>query len=435
MKEKITIVYIILLVIISLNFFDATFLNPTLVNYLDFIAVMGTVLVSARYMFDRKGGLVLPVQIIALSIVFSMVMAYYSWGQGFKDSMVETYQYMLWFLFFLLLHLKTPIRSIEKIILAYGLLYAVLYFFQYLNAHTVFFGKPISGEEFTEERGAIRIIFPGAGIFILSVFIAITKLSTNDRNKWWYLGLATLGLVIPVMQVTRQFIVGVLLIYFYHFVRNQTILKKALILGSFAAGMILLANSDIPMVRGVVEAQQRDAKLGKDYIRVKAGEYFLTDFSPNTLSQIFGNGSPNWGISNYGKFIERLSNTHEYFISDVGIIAVYTMFGIFAVVGFISLWYKSFVLTIPRQYAYTKYYLWYLLITSFTSSSVYHYHYIIATVFALYIFHRSFMENKKWTFISKLLDSLPSKSDRFKTKNFTQEKIYFQSKSHDHSLS
>ncbi|WP_187357700.1 hypothetical protein [Cyclobacterium plantarum] len=414
MKEKLLIGFIFLLVIINLRFFDATFINPTFVNYLDFFAVLGTVMVSAVYMFDRQGGFVLPIQMISLSIIFSMVMALFSWGQGFKDSLFETFPYMLWLLFFWLLHLKIPIRTLEKIIIVYGVFYAILYFFQYANSHIVLFGKPISGEEFTEERGAIRIIFPGAGIFILSIFIAITKISLNDRYKWLYIGLAVLGLIIPVMQVTRQFIAGVFLIYFFHFFKSQSLLRKFLILGAFAGGLLILVNSDIPMIKGVIEVQQRDAKLGKDYIRVQAGEYFLTDFSPNTLSQIFGNGAPNWGISSYGKFIERLSIIKGYFLSDVGIIAVYAMFGVFAIIGFGLMWYKSFVLPVPKQQEYVKYYLWYLLFTSFTWYSVYHYHYVIATIFALYIYHRSYMEQKKWDIISLLIKKAPDSMEKKK---------------------
>lgn len=415
MKANLLVVYLVLLIAISLNFFDAKFIPAKLVNYLEFAAVMGSVLVAIVYMFDRKGGFVLPVQLISLSIIFSMVMAYISWGQGFRDSLLETSQYILWPLFFLLLHLKVPIRTLEKIILAYGVLYVILYFFQYANAHTVLFGKPISGEEFSEQRGAIRIIFPGAGIFILAIFIALTKITQAVRYRWLYLGFAALGLIVPIMQVTRQFIAGVVLIYFYHFFKSQSILKKTLILGAFAGGVLVLLNADIPMIRGVIEVQQRDTKLGKNYIRVQAGEYFLTDFSPNVLSQVFGNGAPNWGISRYGKFMERLSNTQEYFLSDVGIIAVYAMFGIFAIGGFMLMWYKSFTLPVPEQFAYVKYYLWYLLLTSFTWYSVYHYHYLIATIFALYIYHRAVMDEKKRAVIGYLLrkaSATPKAADR-----------------------
>lgn len=421
MKPKLIVLFLSLLTIISLNFFDAKFINPKILNYLEFLAVMGTVVISSYYMFKRKGGFVLPVQIIYLSILFSILMAYYSWGQSFKESILETSQYVLWPLFFLLLHLKVPIRTLEKIIMTISLVYIMLYFFQFANPYTVYFGKPISGgDEFSEQRGVVRIIFPGAGVFILSIFIAITKITQNAKNKWLYISFAIMGLIIPVMQVTRQFIAGVYLIYFFHFFKGQTFIRKGLILMAFIGGTVLLLNSDIPMIKGVIETQQRDSKLGEDYIRVQAGKYFLTDFSPNTLSKIFGNGAPSWGISKYGKFEERLSITHEYFLSDVGIIAVYAMFGIFAIIGFILMWYRSFVLPIPDPYVYAKYYLWYLLFTSFTWYSVYHYHYVITTIFVLYIYHKSHMDQKKWNIIERSLHKTPK---MMKQKN--QVKIQF----------
>ncbi|WP_339923300.1 hypothetical protein [uncultured Cyclobacterium sp.] len=359
-------------------------------------------------MFDRKGGFVLPVQLISFSIFFAIVMAYYSWDQSFKVSLLETSQYLLWPLFFFLLHVKVPINTLEKIVMTLGMVYVMLYFFQFSNPSTVYFGKPISGgDEFSEQRGVVRIIFPGAGIFILSIFIAITKITQNSKKKWFYIGFAVLGLIIPVMQVTRQFIAGVYLIYFYHFFKGQSLAKKSIIVAAFVGGTVLLINSDIPMIKGVIETQQRDTKLGEDYIRVQAGKYFLTDFSPNTISKFFGNGPPSWGISKYGKFEERLSNTHEYFLSDVGIIAVYAMFGIFAIIGFILMWYQSFVLDVPKQFVYAKYYLWYLLFTSFTWYSVYHYHYVIANIFALYIYHKSYMDQKKWDLIKNSLIKTP----------------------------
>jgi hypothetical protein len=80
----------------------------------------------------------------------------------------------------------------------------------------------------------------------------------------------------------------------------------------FILGTGIVINSDIPMVQGVIEAQERDSNLGKKYIRVLAGEYFLNDFSPNIISSILGNGAPYWGLSNYGKFHERLADDKGY---------------------------------------------------------------------------------------------------------------------------
>jgi hypothetical protein len=313
---------------------------------------------------------------------------------------------MIWPLFFFLRHYNISVKWLEKVILFFGLAYALLFFFQYLNQGVVFFGRPLYGDEWTEDRGVIRIIFPGAGIFILSLFISITKITSNTKYRLFWICFALLGIIIPVMQVTRQFIAGVLIIYFIHLVNNVSVPKKVVIIFLFILGFGIAVNSDIPMVEGVIEAQERDSSLGKKYIRVLAGEYFLYDYSPNLMSSIFGNGAPYWGLSSYGKFNEKLGDERGYYLSDVGIIAVYAMFGIFSIVGFIIIWSISFLIPIPSEYRYAKYYLWYILFTSFTWYSVYHYHYLISTVFALYIFQKGIDASKKKALLKKLLSVL-----------------------------
>jgi hypothetical protein len=90
-------------------------------------------------------------------------------------------------------------------------------------------------------------------------------------------------------------------------------------------------------------------------------------------------------------------------LSDVGIIAVYAMFGIFSIIGFVIIWIKSFIIPLPAEYQYAKYYLWYILFTSFTWYSVYHYHYLISTVFALYLFHKGMEASRKKILLKKII--------------------------------
>lgn len=408
-KSLIQITFLILVVAISLKFFDAKFMDPKLVKYSAFLTTWIMIGLSIFQILKQKGEFTLPVRLIFFSIIFSIFMAYYSWDQSLFDGLLETTEFMLWPLFFFLLYIKVPIKTLEKVTVAFGLLYAVLYFYQYANSGTVIFGKPIWGEEFLESRGTVRIIFPGAGIFILTIFIAVTKITTGNDKKWFWIAIAVLGIIIPIMQVTRQFIAGIILLYLLHFTKGTSILKKMVVVLVFIGGFILLLQSDLPMIQGLLEVGQRDAELGSNYIRVLAGKYFITDFSPNTMSYIFGNGAPNWAGSNYGRFIERLAEEKEYFMSDVGIIAVYAMFGIFAIFGFILIWVKSFTIPISPKYAYVKYYLWYILFTSVTWYSVYHYHYLVSTIFAIYIYQKSIDQQKLELLAKKLLIKIKEK--------------------------
>lgn len=406
MKNRLYFIFLVILVPFSLKFFDATFINSSILNYSFILFIWIAIILSVPHFFKPKSVFSFPVYLIFFSIVFSMVMAYYSWDQSFFASFVETSQYMIWPLFFFLLYQDFSIKNLEKVILFYGAAYALLFFFQYLNQGVVLFGKPLYGDEWTEDRGVIRIIFPGAGIFILALFLSITKLTTTKENRWFWILFSLLGVIIPVMQVTRQFIAGVLLIYLFHLVKSVSLNKKFVIIFLFVIGIGVVINAKIPMVQGVIEAQERDSNLGKDYIRVLAGDYFLNDFSPNLISSIFGNGAPYWGISSYGKFHERLADDKGYYLSDVGIIAVYAMFGIFSIMGFIIIWIKSFFISLPPEYQYAKYYLWYILFTSFTWYSVYHYHYLISTVFALYVFHKGIEAKEKRKLVKKVINRL-----------------------------
>ena len=395
MTRKLQIIFVFVSVIFYLKFFDARFMNDSVIIYLQYLDVIIVVFLSVPYIFPKYHGFVFPVQLILVSIIISIFMSYIFWDQGFKDSLIATLPYLILFLFFYLLQIKFPIDVLEKIIVAYGVIYILLYFFQFAKSPTVLFGKSLWGDEFTEVRGVIRIIFPGGGFFILSSCIAINKLTSEEKNKWFWLTMSFFGILIPILQVTRQFIICVFLIYLYHAIRYFSITKKVMVGLGLVLVFISIQNSDLPIIKGIRDASEHDIGQGKDYIRVLAGEYFLFDFSPNDITHIFGNGVPYWGLSEYGFFVEMLSVEHEFFLSDVGIIAVYAMFGVLAIFGYVAIWSRSFIVPLPKEFQYLKYYLWIVLFTSFTWYSTYHYHYLLSTVFVVYMYHSLYKNQKR----------------------------------------
>lgn len=401
MRRQLEIALVFLLVIISLKFFDAQFFDASIVRYLLFLALIGAVLISVPYVIPRNKGFVFPIQLLLISFFISVIMAGLFWDQNLVDSLIATAPYLIFFFFFYLLHIRFPVKLLEKIIVVYGILYILLYAFAYINSPTVFFGKPLWGDEFLESRGIVRIIFPGGGVFILTTFIAINKLTAQEKNKGFWLFLALAGIVIPVMQVTRQFIAGILLIYIYHSLRTLSLSKKILILVSFLVIVFFLFYSESPVILGLIESTRRDASLGGDYIRILAGEYFLRDFSPNLLTQFFGNGVPYFGVSNFGYYVDMLGVSHEYFLSDIGIIAVYVMFGVPAIFAYLLIWVKSFIVPLPEEFQYLKYYLWFMLLTSLTWYTTYHYHYLIITVYVLYMYQAVYLKQEENTKIFK----------------------------------
>ena len=140
---------------------------------------------------------------------------------------------------------------------------------------------------------------------------------------------------------------------------------------------------------------------GENYIRVKAAKYFLFDFSPSYFNTVFGNGTPYSGKTEYGVFSEYLNKKRGFYLSDLGLIGFYAMFGVLSILGYIMIWTKAFQIRLPDKYRYLKYYLWFLLISGFTSDTVYGYNYLITTVFVLYCYQKVYEDERTISMVKK----------------------------------
>jgi hypothetical protein len=390
---KATIMFIIIL--FSLQFFEVRFLGDLIGIKLPFLFVFFIVLISLRYFYSCKGAFVLPVQMLTFSMLFSILAAYLVWDQGVIHSLLRTIPLTVIPLFFLLHIFKFPIKLLENVIIGIGYLYLVLNIFQLLNPGTAYFGYALIDETtggYTESRGVTRVIFPGAGIFWLACFISISKLTSNIGNKYVLLPLAIYGFLVPIIQATRQLIAYIIFLYFLHFGFKISLAKKVIITFLISIIVIYIGTLDLPVFKGIAQETKETKGEGSKYIRVITGTYYLTEFSDTIFSKIFGNGVPS-EKSNYGTITTRLVNK-GIFLEDVGIIGLYSQAGIFAIIAWIFIWYKSLTINLPKKFYYCKYYLWMLLFTSLTSGSIYNVSYAVSTALVLYIFNQVELDKK-----------------------------------------
>lgn len=382
---------LIILIICSINFFELQSLKGSVFKYLEFGYLLIAIIFSMPYSFPQSQGFVLPVQLISFSIFISIFISSLTRGQSTIDSIGGTIPVLIWFVFFYLKHIDFPIADIEKIVVSYGIIYLILYFFQFTHADKGYF---VDLSTIDTSRGITRIVFPGRGLFYLTIFIAINKLTTNKSNRMFWVFLSLLGIIVTVMQVTRQFILATVIIYLFHFLKDINLFKKLIVLCGTIVLIFYFSQSQNPIVKGLRETQVRTEESGTDYVRVRAGIFFLEDFSNSTFSRIFGNGVPYGDTSPYMKYYGWNVENNGYWLNDVGLIAIYAMFGIFAVLGYILIWIKSFTISVPKKYFYLKYYLWFLLITCLASDTIYSPADLITTVLVVYIYDTLFVEEK-----------------------------------------
>ncbi|NKI32042.1 hypothetical protein [Croceivirga thetidis] len=404
MRKILSLLAIIFVMAGSIRFFEPAFVEDSILNYLQYLSVLVAVTLSLPHMIKPPFGFNFPVYLLLIAVIFSIFMAVIFWDQGIKDSLLATFEYFIIFFYFFLVSSTISLQTLERIIIGFGIVYILLYAFQFVSGSTIYFGKSLWGDEFIESRGVVRIIFPAGGILYLSTFLAFTKsLTAKGLKKWLWILFSMFGILAPILQVTRQFIAGVILILILHIIISLSPVKKTFLALMFLLAGLLILNTDLPLVKGLQEQTTDDLGQGKDYIRVQAGKYFLTEFSPNTTTGIFGNGVAYSGVSNYGSFVDMLQYTQEYFLSDLGIITVYVQFGVLAILSFIVIWILSITVPLDANYYYLKYYLWLLLITSLTWYSVYHHHYLFCNVLVLAMYQRASKNFKEEKINGKLV--------------------------------
>ena len=383
-SDTIKSILLFILILCSINFFNLQILDGSSFRFIQYGYLLLAILVSLPYLFSKREEFVLPVQLIIFSVFASIFIATLTREQSLLDSIQGTIPYLIWILFFYLIHIQFPVEKIEKLVVVFGILYLILYFLQFTHPDNAYL---FDADLIQENRGITRIIFSGRGIFYLSVFIAINKFTTTKKNFWLWTFLLIMGIVVTIMQVSRQFIVGIMVIYFFHFLKGQSFLKKMIILTAFSGIMFFyISKSNSPIVEGLIATVDRDMGLGLENLRVQEAKFYLTEFSKTTFNRIFGNGVPYGTTSGYMKYYSYYSTNYAYWFADVGLIAVYAMFGIFAVFGHILIWIKSFVIKVPKEYFYLKYYLWFLLVLSLTTNIIYGKFELITTVFVVYIY-------------------------------------------------
>ncbi|MCE7053273.1 hypothetical protein LZF95_01205 [Algoriphagus sp. AGSA1] len=394
MNKYLQAIVAFVIILLSLKFFEVRFLGDLIGIKIPFLFVFVLVLISIRYFFACKGAFVLPVQLLTFSMLFSVVSAYLIWQQGLMDSLVRTIPLTVVPVFFLLHAFKFQVKVLENVIIIFGYFYFVLSIFQLLNPETAYFGHALVDETggYAESRGVTRVIFPGGGIFWLACFISLSKLISNRGNKYVLIPLAIYGLVVPVLQATRQLIAFIMLLYFLHFGFQLSVVKKVVISILIIISAIYIGTLNLPVFEGIYQQTMDSKSEGTKYIRFITGAYYLTEFSDTVFSKIMGNGVPS-EKSYYGTVTMRLIDKGMY-LEDVGIIGLYSQAGIFAVIAWIIIWYKSFTVRLPKEYYYCKYYLWMILFTSLTSGSIYNVSYAISTALVLFIFNQVELNKK-----------------------------------------
>ena len=379
--KKVNTIIIVLVILCSTSFYSLSFLGPfikgsELIGGLLIITFLILHIVYGNGI-NIKRNFYVPVLLILFSVILSMITARACRDQDVPNTLFAQ-RAMYYYLFYFLLHeMKPKTRDLEKLFLIFGIIHVIFYFIQFTIYPKIIFDVFI-----LEQRGTIRIYLKGSDYLAISYFISIQRYFRTNRPK--YLLLILLFFSIFVLLGGRQ-TMAIMAICLIAFLLIDKRVKSKLFNGILIVSIIFLV---LIMFQNIFQElllqSQKDTNLGKNYIRLLAVKYFLTDFFKCPIAYITGNGMyANHTL--YGKEIESLSVYKRYFLGDIGLIGNYVIYGLLFVIGVLSICIKSFRIKIEKKYDYIKYMFLSIVLALLLGGGFASADFICAIMIALYI--------------------------------------------------
>ncbi len=326
---------------------------------------------------------------VIITIIISMIMAYLVWGQSLLLSYRTTAKWLALIYFFVLLYVKPDIKFIQKIIWFFCIFYVVLWIYQMIKWPEIIFTQRLE-----EEGRGLRLFIPGQGFLYLGFFYAIAKFKETTRIVWALIFSALF--VVVILLLTRQRIIFSFLIALFYLLHNN---KRAYlwfglaILLSFYVGKSIIVEKDSSIGK-LIALSEDDAtaqKEGDENIRITEYRYFITQYSPNILTDILGNGVTH-SESAYGKMDEQLQKSKSIYSSDVGYAEIFIRFGCLGLLLYIIMFYRIIKQNVPQEFMYAKLFMIYVMFNLIASQPMLTY--IIEVSICLYILELCNLNNR-----------------------------------------
>lgn len=377
MKIKIKQLYasfLFIFPILSFQLYNIIYIDKQIAKLLYFVIVTVAIIYTMpRFLrYNKSSRYETAVKLLFILLWISMLNALFFWGQDLILSYRATAPYLALVYFLVLMSVRPSIHIVEKIIWFYCILFIVLWAYGMIKAPQIIYAID-ADTTMDDSRGIFRLALPGRGFLVLSFFLAVSKYVEYKKSKWALI-FSFLFLII-IMQVTRQIIVISFLVSAIYIFRNS---KLALAVVFIFSLFVMLGGNVIDIQKdsaignmiGLTIDQMTSQKSGNDNIRLLEYNYFLTNYSKNIITDIFGNGIPHFQ-SSYGLKEISIREQFSYFMSDVGYAAIFVRFGIAGLFLYMFIFIKAATQKLDKKYMYAKLFIIYLAVANITAAWVF----------------------------------------------------------------
>jgi hypothetical protein len=333
---------------------------------------------------EKSGYFSRPVTIFIASIVFGAISAYLFYNQNPIQSVIVSHIFYPFFTYLLLVQSefkREDLLVLIKLLFWMTILVFIIDYFTYPN--TMFAWDNNS----RAERNALGIFFYGQGFTILGALIYLEKYISTNKFKFIIPYIISFVFIV-FLTGSRTYLLALsissIFVIFFTLKNNGSLNKKlfhTLTLCLLLFGGIYYLQEHLSNLIELTRSQLADYSTD---VRINSLIYYSTSFQNGFFTQLFGNGFP-YPESSLG--LKVLSaQRHGFYVSDIGIIGLWTYFGVLSVVAWFLIFYKVFNRKYIEQNIVVIAFFVYILINSFFTKTLFDPGYIIAYIYALYLF-------------------------------------------------
>ena len=381
--------WLLIYTIINLNFFSYSKFSDSsqfsiFVEIVNFIPVVFYFVHLMLNEAKRKGYFSLPVSIFVASIISGAISAYIYYDQSLIQSMIASHIFYPFFTYLLLVQLefkKGDLLLIIKMVFWATLVVFIIDFFTFPD--TLFAWR----NESREEREALGLFFYGQGFTILGALIYLENYLRTNKFRYLIPFIAAFVFIVFLtgsrtyffaLSISSLFIVVFSIKEISSFNRKIYTILSLCLLGFI--GIYYLQDRFLNLFS---LTQDQFSNYSGD-IRLNCIIYYATEFQNSILTQLFGNGFPNPHSALGAK--ELFATYNGYFVSDIGIIGLWSYFGVLSVLAWGLIFIRVFNKKYIRQNIAIIAFFIYIFINSFLTYTLFDPGYIIAYIYALYLF-------------------------------------------------
>lgn len=309
-----------------------------------------------------RGGINFKYEILLLAILplISAFSSYYYRGQPILIGLMVARDSLFWLLYFYLHKYGYSKNDIIKVITIIATISAFIFIFQQVLYPYVYLFNSLQHYDDVEIRqGLYRFrLFPLVPYIYFAFYYYLWKLLKTKRlNQLAWVALFTIAIY---LTLTRQIYFCIFIpALFYQFFKKNKVSRKMLysLITGFVLLYIVYQNLDFIIGSDFVEITKEQGN--EDNIRVLSYAFFGLEYWVDEINMIFGNGAASWGNSAYGNEILDIEETKGLYRSDIGIVGLFSMYGVAYIIAVICLYRKFF-----KCYKFVPVYIRLLVIAS-----------------------------------------------------------------------